>query len=173
MLPEFYNQLGAMHGTIMVFLGRRAARRRRLRQLRPAAADRRQGHGVPAAQHDELPVLHRRRVDDVSTFFWPGGAAQSGWTSYHRSPTSSRADRLDRLDDPDHHLVAAGRVNFIDHDIQLRAKGMSFFRFPFFVWAQFVTAFLLLLAFPPLEVGRVSAVDGPRDRARASSCRPA
>ena len=28
-------------------------------------------------------------------------------------------------------------------------------RFPFFVWAQFVTAFLLLLAFPPLEAAAV------------------
>ena len=35
--------------------------------------------------------------------------------------------------------------------IQLRAPGLSFWRLPFFVWAQLVTAFLLLLAFPPLE----------------------
>ena len=28
---------------------------------------------------------------------------------------------------------------------------MTWMRLPFFVWAQFVTAFLLLLAFPPLE----------------------
>ena len=28
-------------------------------------------------------------------------------------------------------------------------------RLPFFVWAQFVTAFLLLLAFPPLEAAAV------------------
>ena len=28
-------------------------------------------------------------------------------------------------------------------------------RLPFFVWAQFVTAFLLLLAFPPLEAAGV------------------
>ncbi len=41
---------------------RRAAGRRRLRQLRDAAADRRARHGVPQAQHDELlGVLHRRR----------------------------------------------------------------------------------------------------------------
>jgi len=32
---------------------------------------------------------------------------------------------------------------------------LSFFRLPFFVWAQFVTAFLLLLAFPPLEAAGV------------------
>ena len=41
---------------------RRAAGRRRLRQLRDAAADRRARHGVPQAQHGELlGVLRRRR----------------------------------------------------------------------------------------------------------------
>ena len=44
-----------------------------------------------------------------------------------------------------------GSVNFIVTIIQLRAEGLTFFRLPFFVWAQFVTAFLLLLAFPPLQ----------------------
>jgi cytochrome c oxidase subunit 1 len=37
----------------------------------------------------------------------------------------------------------------------LRAKGLSYMRFPFFVHAQFVTSFLLLLAFPPLEAAAV------------------
>jgi len=32
---------------------------------------------------------------------------------------------------------------------------MTWMRLPFFVWAQFVTAFLLLLAFPPLEAAAV------------------
>jgi cytochrome c oxidase subunit 1 len=44
-----------------------------------------------------------------------------------------------------------GSINFIVTIIQLRAKGMTWGRLPFFVWAQFVTSFLLLLAFPPLE----------------------
>ena len=32
-----------------------------------------------------------------------------------------------------------GALNFITTTIQLRAKGLTFMRFPFFVWAQFVT----------------------------------
>ena len=48
-----------------------------------------------------------------------------------------------------------GSVNFIVTIIQLRAKGMTYMRFPFFVHAQFVTSFLLLLAFPPLEAAAV------------------
>src|SRR5206468_12883672 len=48
-----------------------------------------------------------------------------------------------------------GAINFIATIIQLRAKGMTWMRLPFFVWAQFVTAFLLVLAFPPLEAAIV------------------
>ena len=53
-------------------------------------------------------------------------------------------------------------MNFIATIIQLRAKGMTWMRLPFFVWAQFVTAFLLLLAFPPLEAADRHAADGSR-----------
>src|SRR3989344_2244049 len=48
-----------------------------------------------------------------------------------------------------------GSINFIVTIVQLRADGMSFFRLPFFVWSQFVTSFLLLLAFPPLMAAAV------------------
>src|SRR4029079_3038013 len=48
-----------------------------------------------------------------------------------------------------------GSVKFIVTIGQLRAKGLTWFRLPFFVWAQLVTAFLVLLAFPPLEAAGV------------------
>jgi len=48
-----------------------------------------------------------------------------------------------------------GAVNFLTTIIQLRAPGLTFFRLPFFVWVQFVTSFLLLLAFPPLEAAGI------------------
>jgi cytochrome c oxidase subunit 1 len=83
----------------------------------------------------------------------PGGAAQSGWTSY--TPLSDIAGTgqtwwlIGML-----FLITSsllGSINFIVTTVQLRAPGLSFFRLPFFVWAQLVTSFLLLLAFPPLE----------------------
>jgi cytochrome c oxidase subunit 1 len=92
-------------------------------------------------------------VTMLGSFFVPGGAAQAGWTSY--APLSVIAGTgqtwwlVGML-----FLIASsllGAVNFITTTIQLRAKGLTFMRFPFFVWAQFVTAFLLLLAFPPLQ----------------------
>ena len=52
-----------------------------------------------------------------------------------------------------HHLVAArlGQLHRDDIQFELRTKGLTWMRLPFFVWAQLVTGFLLLLAFPPLE----------------------
>src|SRR6266487_3835724 len=96
------------------------------------------------------------------SFFVPGGAAKSGWTSY--TPLAAFSDT-----GPGHNPVFNGQtlwligfiflisssllgaINFITTIIQLRAKGLTWMRLPFFVWSQFVTAFLLLLAFPPLE----------------------
>ena len=91
------------------------------------------------------------------SFFVPGGAANSGWTSY--PPLADVATEGQNL-----WLIGMvflitssllGSVNFIVTIIQLRVKGLTMFRLPFFVWAQFVTAFLLLLAFPPLEAAGV------------------
>src|SRR5207342_714774 len=96
------------------------------------------------------------------SFFVPGGAAKGGWTSY--TPLAIISDKGPTYD-PFWNgqtlwlvgfilLITSsllGAVNFIATIIQLRAKGMTWMRLPFFVWAQFVTAFLLLLAFPPLE----------------------
>src|SRR5207249_2943122 len=98
--------------------------------------------------------------------FVPGGAAQSGWTSY--VPLAAISDRGPGFN-PFFNgqtlwlvgfifLISSsllGALNFITTIIQLRAKGLSWMRLPFFVWAQFVTSFLLLLAFPPLEAAGI------------------
>ena len=94
----------------------------------------------------------------LASFFVPGGAANNGWTSY--APLSDLA--------PGHGQTMwlggmlllifsslLGAMNFIATIIQLRAPGMTWFRLPFFVWAQFITAFLLLLAFPALQAAAV------------------
>ena len=157
MLPEFYNELGAMHGTIMVFLG-----------VVPLAVGGFGNFVLPlqiGAQDMAFPRLNMASywffflggVTMLASFFAPGGAAQSGWTSYTPLSVIATTGQTMWLVGMIFLITSSllGAVNFITTTIQLRAKGLTFMRFPFFVWAQFVTAFLLLLAFPPLEAAAV------------------
>ncbi len=164
--PDGYNTMGAMHGTIMVFFG-----------IVPIAFAAFGNYVVPL--QIGAPDMTFPRINMASywcffiscifmlvSFFVPGGAAKSGWTSY--PPLAGIADL-----GPNFHpffngqslwlagmifnITASllGSVNFIATIIQLRAPGMTWMRLPFFVWAQFITAFLLLLAFPPLEAAGI------------------
>src|SRR6185503_20593263 len=99
-------------------------------------------------------------VTMLISFFVPGGAAMSGWTSYAPLSVIAQPGQLGQT----LWLVGMiflitssllGSVNFIVTIVQLRAKGLTWMRLPFFVWAQFVTSFLLLLAFPPLEAAGI------------------
>jgi len=155
---ELYNVFGAMHGTIMVFLA-----------IVPLAFGAFGNYVVPlmiGAPDMAFPRVNMASyqfyvlggVIMFASFFIPGGAAQSGWTSY--SPLATTVDTHGQA----FWLVGMvflitssllGAVNFIATIIQLRAPGMTWMRLPFFVWAQFVTGFLLLLAFPPLEAAGV------------------
>lgn len=158
MSADLYNSFGAMHGTIMVFLG-----------IVPLAFAAFGNYVVPlqiGAPDMTFPRLNMASywlyflggVVMVISFFLPGGAAQSGWTSYSPLatiiPTQGQTWWLLGMV----LLINSsllGAVNFLATIIQLRAPGMTWMRLPFFVWAQFVTAFLLLLAFPPLEAAGV------------------
>ena len=162
MMPDLYNSFGAMHGTIMVFLAivplAFGAFGNFVTPLQIGAPD----MTFPRVNMVSYQFYFMGGVLMLASFFIPGGAAKSGWTSY--SPLAT-------LQDPGKHpngqtfwifgmvcLINSsllGAVNFITTIIQLRAKGLSWMRLPFFVWAQFVTAFLLLLAFPPLEAASV------------------
>jgi cytochrome c oxidase subunit 1 len=157
MLPEFYNQLGAMHGTIMIFLG-----------VVPMAVGAFGNYLVPlqiGAPDMAFPKLNMASywtyflggVVMLASFFCPQGTAQSGWTSYPPLADIASSGQTVWLFGMVLLITSSllGSVNFIVTIIQLRANGLSFFRLPFFVWAQFVTSFLLLLAFPSLEAAGI------------------
>jgi cytochrome c oxidase subunit 1 len=157
MTGDFYNELGAMHGTIMVFLGvvplAVGGFGNFVLPLQIGAPD----MAFPRLNMASYWCLFLGGVTMFGSFFMPGGAAASGWTSY--TPLSDIA-----LNGQTWWLLGMvflitssllGAINFITTTIQLRAKGLTYMRMPFFVWAQFVTAFLLLLAFPPLETAAV------------------
>ncbi len=156
MLPDFYNQLGAMHGTIMVFLGvvplGVGAFGNFVLPLQIGAPD----MAFPRINMASYQAYLIGGVIMLASFFLPGGAAQSGWTSY--PPLSDISPGQTSWLVGMVFLITSsllGSINFIVTTIQLRAKGLTFMRLPFFVWAQFVTSFLLLLAFPPLEAAAI------------------
>jgi len=152
MLPEFYNQLGAMHGTIMVFLG-----------VVPLSVGAFGNFVVPlqiGAPDMCFPKLNMMSywlyfvggVIMLASFFVPGGAASSGWTSYAPLSVIATTGQTYWLIGMAFLINSSllGAINFLATIFQLRAPGLSFMRLSFFVWSQFVTSFLLLLAFPPL-----------------------
>ena len=158
MQADLYNAFGAMHGTIMVFLAivplAFGAFGNYVTPLQIGAPD----MAFPRLNMASYHLYFWGGAVMLSSFFIPGGAAKSGWTSY--SPLATLADRDHVVNGQTLWLIGMvllitssllGAVNFITTIIQLRAKGMTWMRMPFFVWAQFVTGFLLLLAFPPLE----------------------
>ncbi len=152
MLPENYNTLGAMHGTIMIFLG-----------VVPLAVGAFGNYLVPlqiGAVDMAFPKLNAASywsyfvggVIMMASFFTPEGAARSGWTSYPPLSIFESGQTMWLLGMI--FLITSsllGSMNIIVTIVQLRAPGLTWFRLPFFIWAQLVTSFLLILAFPPLE----------------------
>ncbi len=152
--PDLYNMFGAMHGTIMVFLAivplAFGAFGNLIVPLQIGAPD----MAFPRINMVSYQCYAAGGVVMLVSFFVPGGAAQAGWTSYSPLATSIASDGQTYWLVGMVLLITSsllGAVNFIATIIQLRAPGMTWMRLPFFVWAQFVTGFLLLLAFPPLE----------------------
>ena len=155
--PEMYNSLGAMHGTIMIFLG-----------VVPLAFGAFGNYFVPlqiGAIDMAFPKLNAASywmyfvgsVIMVTGFFVPGGAANSGWTSYPPLSNIATTGQTVWLLGMVFLITSSllGSINILVTVIQLRAEGMNWMRLPIFVWVQFITAFLLLLAFPPLEAASV------------------
>ena len=92
MLPEFYNQLGAMHGTIMVFLGivplGFAAFGNYVTPLQIGAVD----MAFPRVNMASFWVFFIGGSLMFGSFFLPSGAAQVGWTNY--SPLATTAQLM-------------------------------------------------------------------------------
>jgi cytochrome c oxidase subunit I len=157
MLPEFYNQLVAMHGSVMVFLA-----------VVPLAAGAFANYFVPleiGAADMAFPRLNALSywlylaagVIMVASFFVEGGAARSGWTSY--APLAVIETKGQTM-----WLIgiftigassALNAINVITTVVHSRRPGLVLARLPFFVWSQLVTALLLLLAFPALQAAAI------------------
>jgi len=165
--PEQYNQIFTMHGTTMIFLwiipvwagfgnymvplmiGARDMAFPRINALSfwllpLGGLVMYSGFLVPATTHAGL--------------LCPGGPGDAGWTGYvpltgsHYSCSMGQDLWIIGL-----HLVGVssmlGGVNFLATIHNMRAKGMTWGRLPLFVWAQEITAALVVLASPFLASG--------------------
>jgi cytochrome c oxidase subunit 1 len=157
LLPEFYYQLVAMHGSVMIFLA-----------VVPLATGAFGGYlvplqiGAPGLAFPRLSVVGylvylAAGLLMAASFAWPGGAANSGWTSYPPLSILATSGQTVWLAGIFLLGVAAmlGAVTLVATVAAHRARGMTLMRLPFFVWSQVVTALLLLLAFPALQAAAV------------------
>jgi heme/copper-type cytochrome/quinol oxidase subunit 1 len=86
----------------------------------------------------------------LGSFFAPGGSFASGWTAY--APLSTTAPLGQVFFTLGVQFAGASSIatalNFLVTIITMRAPGMSFFRMPLLVWANFSTSLLVVIATP-------------------------
>ena len=157
MLPEFYNSLVTMHGTIMIFFAIMpllvGVFGNLLIPLQIGAED----MAFPRLNMASFWLAVPAGILMLASFAVEGGAAGSGWTSY--APLSASGEYTGVYLGQQLWLVSltilgfsslAGSVNYISTVINMRAPGMTWFRIPLATWALFITAILVLLAIPIL-----------------------
>jgi cytochrome c oxidase subunit 1 len=86
----------------------------------------------------------------LASFFAPGGSFATGWTAY--APLSTDAPIGQMFFTIGVQFAGASSVatalNFLVTIITMRAPGMSFWRMPLLVWANFSTSLLVVIATP-------------------------
>src|SRR5689334_12737056 len=151
---EQYNQLFTMHGTIMLLLYATPVLFGFANYIVPLQI------GAPDVAFPRLNAFSYwlflfGGLIVLSSFLTPGGAADFGWFAYTplsdvvRSPGAGADLWICGLAVSGLGTILGG-VNFITTIMCMRAPGMTMFRMPIFTWNIFVTAFLILLAFPIL-----------------------
>ena len=156
LVPESYNALGAMHGTIMIFLAivplSVGGFGNYLLPLQIGAKD----MAFPRMNMMSYWVYLVGGIMMLSSFFLPGGAIKSGWTAYPPLSIFTGGQVMWLISMAV--LITSsllGSINFIVTTVNLRAPGMTWSRLPLFVWSQFVSAIILLFAFPVLEAAAI------------------
>ncbi|HXN13926.1 MAG TPA: cbb3-type cytochrome c oxidase subunit I, partial [Candidatus Acidoferrales bacterium] len=155
--PNTYNAMFTMHATIMIFF-----------VVMPILVGCFGNFLIPlmiGARDMAFPKLNMLSfwvgavagVIMLSSFFVTGGPAAAGWTSYaplSAVPLYTGVDWGQDLWCISIIVLGAsslmGSINYITTIINMRTKGMYFFRMPLVIWSLFITAILLLLALPVL-----------------------
>ena len=95
-------------------------------------------------------------------FFVPGGAANSGWTSYPPLSDIATTGQTVWLFGMVLLITSSllGSVNTITTIIQLRAKGLTWMRLPFFCMDAIYYSFFIAFSFPTIGSSWRSSIDG-------------
>ena len=149
-----YNELFTMHGTLMLLLFATPLFIGFANELIPLQI------GAPDVAFPRLNLLSYYLFTFgglilLASFLSPGGSASFGWYAY--SPLTSAiyspgigADMWIMGLVLSGFGTILGGVNFVTTIFCMRAPGMTMFRMPIFTWNIFVTAILVLIAFPVL-----------------------
>ena len=110
----------------------------------------------------------------MASFFAPGGSFATGWTAY--APLSTTSPIGQEFFTIGVQFAGASSIatalNFLVTIITMRAPGMSFFRMPLLVWANFSTSLLVVIATPFIAASQFFVLLD-RGSASTSSTRPA
>ncbi len=160
--PNTYNSMFTMHATIMIFF-----------VIMPILVGCFGNFLIPlmiGARDMAFPVLNMlsfwvgaiAAVILLASFFVTGGPAAAGWTSYaplSAVPIYTGVDWGQNLWCISLIVLGIsslmGSINYITTIINMRTRGMTFFRLPLIIWALFITAILLLFALPVLSTALV------------------
>jgi len=155
--PNTYNSMFTMHATIMIFFVVMPILVGTFGNLLVPLMIGARDMAFPKLNMFSFWVSAAAGVIMLSSFFVAGGAAAAGWTSY--APLSAVPNYTGVDLGQDLWCISLivlgmgslmGSINYITTIINMRTKGMTFFRLPLVIWSLFITAILLLLALPVL-----------------------
>jgi cytochrome c oxidase subunit I len=147
--PEQYNGVFSVHATVLIFLfviPVFAGLANYVLPLMIGAPD----MAFPRLNALSYWMLPLAGIMMLMSFLAPGGSFASGWTAY--APLSTTMPLGQLFFTIAVQLAGASSIatalNFLVTIITMRAPGMSFFRMPLLVWANFSTSLLVVIATP-------------------------
>jgi cytochrome c oxidase subunit 1 len=154
--PADYNGVFSVHATVLIFLfviPVFAGLANFVLPLMIGAPD----MAFPRLNALSFWLLPMGGVIMLMSFLAPGGAFASGWTAYAPLSTTMPLGQM---------FFSVGvqfagfssiftALNFLVTIITMRAPGMSFFRMPLLVWANFSTSLLVVIATPFIAASQV------------------
>ncbi len=152
--PQTYNSIFTLHGLIMIFLfiipGLPAVFGNFFLPIMVGAAD----VAFPRLNLLSWWLFVIGGLMAITSVFLPGGAPDTGWTFYIPYSVRTSTNVIPALTAAfvlGFSSILTG-INFVVTIHRLRAKGMTFFKMPLFVWSLYSTAWIQVLATPIIGI---------------------